>query len=116
MEKLSAQIIFQPITILYFFLAIITLSGFGIIFLNEESILAICFFIFLFLVVKNSSTVYEALVEQKEVIKYIFSIYLGKTNIKAIDYKTSQIGVRFNYLLGLKRVFRDSDSKIISNR
>ena len=54
----------RPLTLLYFALVIISLSGFGVLFLNEEAILAIAFWAFFALILKNSSGVSQALDEQ----------------------------------------------------
>ena len=48
------------------------LSGLGIVFLNAESILAVCFFIFLGLILQNGEWVGESLEETRKNIKSEF--------------------------------------------
>jgi hypothetical protein len=47
----------------------ISLCGFGVVFLNEESILAVCFFIFLFLMIRNSDPLSDTLKDLKQSIR-----------------------------------------------
>lgn len=53
----------------YYILAFTALSGFGIVFFNPESVLALCFFIFFALIVQNSDSISTTLDEQKQGIK-----------------------------------------------
>jgi Mitochondrial ATP synthase B chain precursor (ATP-synt_B) len=57
-------------TYAYFYILVFAcLSGFGIVFLNPESILAMCFFIFFALIVQNSEYISATLDEHKHSIK-----------------------------------------------
>lgn len=47
-------------------LAFSALSGLGIVFLNPESILALCFFLFFYLIIVNSDAISTSLNEQKQ--------------------------------------------------
>ena len=57
---------FSNLTNFFYLLAFIALSGYHVTFLNPESILAICFFIFFLLIVNNSSAVIETLDDYKQ--------------------------------------------------
>nr|YP_010733809.1 ATP synthase F0 subunit b [Gayralia brasiliensis]YP_010733838.1 ATP synthase F0 subunit b [Monostroma nitidum]WEG93080.1 ATP synthase F0 subunit b [Gayralia brasiliensis]WEG93109.1 ATP synthase F0 subunit b [Monostroma nitidum] len=106
------QSIINPFTILYFSLGLITLSGFGILFLNEETILAICFFIFLYLIIKNSDVISETLYSQKAVKKaeLLTSLIKGQTN--AVNAKILINHKKYELTLGLENLFKECDSKI----
>ena len=70
-------------TILYFYvLSFIALSGFGIVFLNAESILAACFFIFFALVLRNAGPAAEGLDTTRQAIadQLASSMYEGQRN------------------------------------
>lgn len=54
---------------LYYLLAFIGFTGYGVLFLNAESILALCFFIFFGLIVQKSDAISATLDEQKLSIK-----------------------------------------------
>lgn len=60
---------FSNATVFYLALAFISLCGFGVVFLNEESILAVCFFIFLFLMIRNSDPLSDTLKDLKQSIR-----------------------------------------------
>nr|AOC61529.1 ATP synthase F0 subunit beta [Gloeotilopsis planctonica] len=102
----------HPLTILYFSLGLVTLSGFGILFLNEETILAICFFIFLYLMIANSDMASQALNEQKEVIRgeLLESLIKGQKN--AVLAKVYINHRKYELALGLENVFKDCTEKI----
>lgn len=106
------QSIIKPLTILYLSLGLITLSGFGVLFLNEETILAICFFIFLFLIIQNSDAASQALNEQKEAIRseLLTSLIEGQKN--AVNAKIWINHQKRELTLGLEDVFRNCDLKI----
>jgi hypothetical protein len=53
---------------LYYIIAFTALSGLGIVFLNAESILAFCFFVFVALIVKYDP-LSSALEEQRRIIR-----------------------------------------------
>lgn len=105
----------NPSTILYLSLGIITLSGFGILFLNEETILAICFFVFLFLVIQNSDVASQTLSEQKEAIKseLLTSLIQGQKN--AVNAEIIINHQEYSLTLGLENLFKDCDSKVNKN-
>lgn len=50
-------------------LAFTALSGLGIVFLNPESILAFCFFLFFYLIIVNSDAISTSLNEQKQTLR-----------------------------------------------
>jgi hypothetical protein len=102
----------HPLTLLYFSLGIVILSGFGILFLNEETILAICFFIFLYLIIQNSELASQALNEQKELIRgeLLTSLIEGQKN--AVNAKVLVNHRKYELTLGLENVFKDCDLKI----
>jgi Mitochondrial ATP synthase B chain precursor (ATP-synt_B) len=102
----------HPLTILYFSLGLVTLSGFGILFLNEETILAICFFIFLYLIIVNSDMASQALNEQKEIIRgeLLDSLIKGQKN--AVIAKVYTLHRKYELSLGLENVFKDCTEKI----
>ena len=106
------QSIVKPITIFYLSLGLITFSGFGVIFLNEETILAICFFIFLYIMIQNSDGVSQGLNQQKKTIKHELQIDLIEdqlNEVKLLLYKTDQ---KYELTLGFENVYNDSDFKI----
>ena len=87
------QSIVKPITIFYLSLGLITFSGFGVIFLNEETILAICFFIFLYIIIQNSDGVNQNIKKKKKTIKHELQIDLIEdqlNEVKLLLYKTDQ--------------------------
>lgn len=70
-------------TIFYFYaLSFIALSGFGIVFLNAESILAACFFIFFAFVLQNAGPAAEGLDTTRQAIQkqLTCSMYEGQCN------------------------------------
>ena len=80
----------------YYIMTFITLSGLGVVFLNAESILALCFFIFLALIIQNVS-MDASLEEQKQAIKAELiscMIAVEKHNLctkKLLCYKKAQL-------------------------
>jgi hypothetical protein len=102
----------HPLTLFYFALGLVTLSGFGILFLNEETILAICFFIFLYLVIQNSELASQALNEQKELIKGELLTSLIKGQKNAVNAKVLVNHRKYELTLGLANVFKDCDVKV----
>lgn len=57
-------------TIYYIYsLCFIALSGLGVVFLNAESILAFCFFVFFALIVQNASSAGESLSQTRQAIQ-----------------------------------------------
>ena len=54
---------------LYYMIIFTALSGLGIVFLNPEAILAVCFFIFFALIVQNSGSISASLDEQKQAVR-----------------------------------------------
>nr|YP_025787.1 ATP synthase F0 subunit b [Tupiella akineta]AAQ18746.1 ATP synthase F0 subunit b [Tupiella akineta] len=106
------QSIIHPLTLLYLSLGLITLSGFGILFLNEETILAICFFIFLYLIIQNSDVVSQALNEQKEAIRSELLTSLIKGQKNAVNAKVLINHKKYELTLGLENIFKDCDLKI----
>lgn len=53
----------------YYLLVLTSLSGLGIVFLNSESILTVCFFVFCFFMMRNSHSMSSSLHEQKQTIR-----------------------------------------------
>lgn len=53
----------------YYAITFTALSGLGIVFLNAESILAVCFFLFFYLIIQNSDTISASLNQQKQSIR-----------------------------------------------
>lgn len=80
----------------YYILAIIAFSGFGVLFLNAESILALCFFIFIALIIQNDP-VSVSLEEQKFTVRseFISCMLHGEKDFvqsrKALIYKKVQL-------------------------
>jgi hypothetical protein len=75
--------LFYFMTIFYFYaLSFIALSGFGIVFLNAESILAACFFIFFAFILQNAGPAVEGLDTSRQAIgqQLASSMYLGQFN------------------------------------
>nr|YP_009172346.1 ATP synthase subunit 4 [Ulva fasciata]QBR54771.1 ATP synthase subunit 4 [Ulva lactuca]WVH39676.1 ATP synthase subunit 4 [Ulva dactylifera]BBE20940.1 ATP synthase subunit 4 [Ulva ohnoi]ALG35705.1 ATP synthase subunit 4 [Ulva fasciata]AML79981.1 ATP synthase subunit 4 [Ulva fasciata] len=89
---------------IYYIIALITLSGLGIVFLNSESILAICFFIFVSLIVQNDP-VSASLEEQKQSIRseLISCMIHGSTDQinlqKLVCYKKIQLLASLEYIM-----------------
>nr|QHD44995.1 ATP synthase subunit 4 [Bryopsis plumosa] len=89
---------------IYYIIALITLSGLGIVFLNSESILAICFFIFVSLIVQNDP-VSASLEEQKqsirsELISCMIHGSMDKINLqKLVCYKRIQLLASLEYIM-----------------
>lgn len=54
---------------LYYITIFTALSGLGVVFLNSEAILAVCFFIFFALIIQNSGSISGSLEEQKQSIR-----------------------------------------------
>jgi Mitochondrial ATP synthase B chain precursor (ATP-synt_B) len=81
----------------YYVLAFTALSGFGVVFLNPESILAVCFFIFFALIVQNSDSISATLDEQKHAIKLELANNMidaekqGVITQKLLCYKKAQL-------------------------
>lgn len=106
------QSIIKPTTLLYFSTGLIALSGFGILFLNEETILAFCFFVFVYLMIRNSEAASLALDEQKSIIKseLLDSLIKGE---KAATRTMILVNHReYELTQGLGRLFQDCDAKI----
>lgn len=106
------QSIISPLTILYFSLGLITFSGFGILFLNEETILAVCFFIFLFLGIQNSDVASQTLEEQKSAIRWELLSTLIRGQKNAVSAEILINHQEYELTLGLSNLFKDCDSKI----
>ena len=81
----------------YYILTFTALSGFGVVFLNAESILALCFFIFFALIVQNSESITSTLDEHKQSIKsecvklMIDGEKHAVINQKLVSYKKGQL-------------------------
>lgn len=103
----------NPFTFLYIILGIIALSGFGILFLNSESILAICFFIFFFLLIQNSDLVNQTLDSQKEGIKVelLSSLIEGQKNAVSAEIVINH--QEYELTSGLENLFQSCDSKVL---
>lgn len=56
-------------TLTYYVIAFIALSGLGVVFFNAESILALCFFIFIGLLIMENNPINATLEEQKQGIR-----------------------------------------------
>lgn len=90
----------------YYILAFIVLSGLGIVFLNPESILAVCFFLFFFLIMRNSHSMSSSLHEQKQTIRAELlncmihgqTIAVGTT--KLLCYKKMQLLHSMQHMVG----------------
>jgi len=102
----------NPLTIFYASLGLIALSGFGILFLNEETILAICFFIFLYLLIQNSDAASEAIESQKEVIRLELLTSLVKGQRDAVNAKVLLNHRKYELTSGLEALFQSSDNLI----
>lgn len=80
----------------YYIIAFIALSGLGVVFFNAESILALCFFIFVALIMQNDP-ISATLEEQKQAIRseLVSCMIDGQrffiTSKKAICYKKLQL-------------------------
>lgn len=74
---------FSNRSLYYAGLTFIALSGLGVVFLNEESILALCFFVFLFLVIRNSDALTLTLDDLRQSIRseLVHSLIEGSTQI-----------------------------------
>lgn len=89
---------------IYYIIAFITLSGLGIVFLNSESILAICFFIFVSLIVQNDP-ISASLEEQKqsirsELISCMIRGSMDQINLqKLVCYKKIQLLASLEYIM-----------------
>ena len=89
---------------IYYIIALIALSGLGIVFLNSESILAICFFIFVSLIVQNDP-ISASLEEQKqsirsELINCMIRGSMDQINLqKLVCYKKIQLLASLEYIM-----------------
>nr|YP_010003125.1 ATP synthase subunit 4 [Ulva torta]AZP40237.1 ATP synthase subunit 4 [Ulva torta] len=89
---------------IYYIIALITLSGLGIVFLNSESILAVCFFIFVALIVQNDP-ISASLEEQKqsirsELISCMIHGSMDQINLqKLVCYKKIQLLASLEYIM-----------------
>ena len=89
---------------IYYIIAFIALSGFGVIFLNSEAILALCFFIFVGLIIQNDP-VSATLDEQKQTVRseLISCMIQGSHQMaqaqKALCYKRLQLVASLNHVL-----------------
>ena len=104
----------RAFTLLYLTLGIIGLSGFGILFLNEESILALCFFIFFYLILQHSSGATSALDEQIRSYHTLLAVLI-KGQKKAKNAKVLIIHRNIELTLGLEKLYLALDSKINKN-
>lgn len=52
-----------------YIIALLALSGLGITFANAESLLALCFFIFLALIINNSEPIGESLAQSRQAVQ-----------------------------------------------
>lgn len=90
----------------YYILAFTALSGFGIVFLNAESILALCFFLFFALIVQNSESISATLDEHKHSIKFELVNYMidgqkhAVTNQRLACYKKAELLTSVKYVTG----------------
>jgi hypothetical protein len=87
----------------YYILAIIAFSGFGIIFLNAESILALCFFIFVALIIQNDP-VSASLEEQKRTVRSEFISCMLHGEKDFVQSKKTLIYKKVQLLDSLKQV------------
>lgn len=89
---------------IYYIIALIALSGLGIVFLNSESILAICFFIFVWLIMQNDP-VSASLEEQKqsirsELISCMIHQSMDQISLhKLVCYKKIQLLASLEYIM-----------------
>jgi hypothetical protein len=106
------NIIHNPLILLYFTLVLLFISGFGILFMNEETILSISFFIFMSLIIQNSDGLSKALDEQIEAIRseLLTSLIEGQQN--AVLAKVLINHQKHELASGLEKVFKDCDFKI----
>jgi hypothetical protein len=79
------------------------LLGLGVTFLNAESVIGLCFFIFVGLMAENSQNITMGLVESRHKIKADFVELMVTKFEEALIFEKEKMAVKYQLLVGLKK-------------